>query len=358
MTVLVLKERLHRSVARFRRFLQAAQEQILSAVLVIGFAALIGVIGSLYPGNNPSTPQLPKPKTSFSWLAAPATHSDKQSKTTKVAAKPSCVETATDLPFATCPSFSLDFTSQPDGFINTRAFNIYTGKPEANDEAQLYTDDIQNLQIKDGSLVLKALNNPHNGFQYTSARIDTSGKEDFLYGRIVVRAMLPNSIGTWPAIWMLPTDKKYQAYSPSQNTDLSDGELDIAEAIGTEPNVVYGIAHSLAYPADGEPGYFNKVLVPGNNTAFHDYELDWTPTSLTFKVDNNAYFSIDKQPDATYYSWPYDQHYHLILNLALGGSWGGTDRADFPLDGVDGASLPASMQIKSIRYYPYIAPAQ
>jgi len=278
-------------------------------------------------------------------------------KSAPAAVTPLCTnQPANDgLPFANCPSISFNFAAMPNGPLSTHAFNVYTGTPEANHEAQLYTRGPENLRIENGRLVLEALAQTRQGFKYTSARVDTTGKEDFLYGKLVVRAILPDGVGTWPAIWMLPTDKKYENLSPPSDFTryLNDGEIDIAESIGTEPHVVYGIAHSLAYPPDTSTGYYSTLDVPDNNTIFHDYGVNWTPTNLAFTVDGKPYFSIDKQPGADYHSWPYDQRYHLILNLALGGSWGGTDTAQFPGDGVDTNALPAAVQVQSINYYPY-----
>ncbi len=265
----------------------------------------------------------------------------------------------TALPFAACPSFSLNYTSQKSGSVGSKIFNVYTGVPQANHEAQLYTDNRANLRIEGGNLLLQALNDPQQGFNYTSARIDTNGKEDFLYGKIVVRATLPTGVGTWPAIWLLPSQPKYASLSPVSDKSryLNDGEIDIAESVGTQPHVVYGIAHSLAYPEDGvNRTYFNTITVPDNDVAFHDYEVDWTPTQLTLSVDGSPYFAYAKQPGADYRSWPYDQPFYLVLNVALGGSWGGQDTAQFPGDGVDSSSLPATMKIQSVNYYAYIGP--
>ncbi len=259
--------------------------------------------------------------------------------------------------FATCPTFTQDYTTQKNGSVSSKIFNITNGKPEANQEAQYYTGNSKNLRVQDGKLVLQALNESKEGYKYTSARIDTKGKKDFLYGKIVVRATLPTGVGTWPAIWMLPSESKYASLRPESDVNryLNDGEMDIAESIGTEPHRIYGIAHSLVYAQNStNKGYFSTVNVPDSDTAFHDYQLEWTPTKLTFSVDGKAFFTISKQAGADYRSWPYDQPFYLVLNLALGGSWGGTDRAHFPEDGVDKQALPAALNVQSINYYPYV----
>jgi len=262
-----------------------------------------------------------------------------------------------DRSFASCPSFLEDYSGQSQGTINTNDFTVYTGAPEANNEAEYYTSSTQNLRIQNGSLVLEALNSPENGYNYTSARISTQNKENFLYGKIVVKASMPTGIGTWPAIWMLASNPKYASLSPASDTNryLNDGEIDIAESVGTDQNTIYGIAHSVAYPEDGtNRSYFNTITVPHSGATFHEYEVDWTPTSLTYRVDGQAYFTYTKQPNADYRSWPFDQQFYLIINLALGGTWGGTDTSQFPGDGVDKNALPTSLNVQSISYYPYI----
>lgn len=279
--------------------------------------------------------------------------------TPKVTSVSACtpLQHQTNVQFSNCPTFLVDYTGQKNGPINTNDFNVYTGKPVANQEAEYYTDNSTNLRVENGSLVLEAKVQPDQGYNYTSARINTQGKEDFLYGKIVVRAIMPAGIGTWPAIWMLPSQPRYYAQSPASDTTryLNDGEIDLAESIGTQPNKVYGIAHSLAWPEDGVPGtYFNTVTVPGNNTTYHNYEVDWTPTSLTFSIDGVPYFTYTKTANANWVSWPFNQPFYLVINLALGGGWGGSDTAQFPGDGVDKSALPAALKVQSIDYYSYV----
>jgi hypothetical protein len=258
--------------------------------------------------------------------------------------------------FTACPSFYIDYSKQQTGIVSSNIFNTYTGPAVANNESEYYTGSSNNLRVANGSLIIEARNQSAQGYDFTSAHIDTHGKEDFLYGKLVVRATLPDGIGTWPAIWLLPSQPKYANKSSidSPTRYLNDGEVDIAESVGTEPNVVYGVAHSIAYPEDGtNHAYYNTVTVPNNNLSFHDYEIDWTPTSITFMVDGSPYFTYSKKPNADWRSWPYDQPYYLVLNLALGGSWGGTDKKDFPGTGIDKSALPADLKIQSVQYYSY-----
>lgn len=291
--------------------------------------------------------------------AVPAQTAPTKPKLVRAVAAPKCtaLQTQSDTLFTSCPSFSVDYSNMQKGSINKHDFNVYTGVPIANHEAEYYTGSSANLRVANGSLVLEALNQSKDGYHFTSSHIDTHGKEDFLYGKMIVRAKLPSGIGTWPAIWLLPSQPKYASQSPATDTSryLNDGEIDIVEAVGTQPNVVYSVAHSLAYPEDGvNRAYFNTTEVPDDYTIYHNYELDWTPTSLTFSVDGQMYFTYIKKAGADWHSWPYDQPFYLVVNLAIGGSWGGTDTKDFPGDGVDTSALPATLNVQSINYYSYI----
>lgn len=322
----------------------------MGAVILVGGLSLSLATANLFPKMLHPT------DSSRQVVAAEVHHVSKPSS-----AKAGCTQTQanTTALFAACPSYAIDYAKQADGAVATNQLNIYDGQPEANHEAQYYTSNLQNIRVENGSLVLEAQNTSKQGYDYTSARIDTKGKADFLDGKLVVRATLPSGIGTWPAIWMLPSNPKYASLSPASDPDryLNDGEIDIAESVGTEPHVVYGIAHSLAYPEDGpDRSYYSTIKLSDNDRVFHDYEVDWTPTNLTFSVDGKAYFSISKKAGADYRSWPYDQPFYLIVNLALGGSWGGTDTAQFPGDGVDKSILPASLKVQNITYYPYVGP--
>ncbi len=315
------------------------------AALLLGVSMLVSALGIMHLNGVVAKPleQKQPTKSVSAPAAAPATCKNAQSENVVV--------------FTTCPSFAPNFTSQRGGTISNNDFTIYTGAPEANQEAQLYTNSPKNLRIENGSLLLQAQYEPQQGYQYTSARIDTHGKKNFLYGKFSIRAQVPAGVGTWPAIWMLPSQPRYASLSPvgDYNRYLNDGEIDILEAVGTEPHRSYGIAHSRAYPSDGpDRSYYSVVNVADSDTAFHDYGVEWTPTNLTFTIDGQAYYSYTKKAGADYTSWPFDQPYYLIFNLALGGSWGGTAKAQFPGDGVDKSALPATLKIQSVRYYPYI----
>lgn len=338
-------------------FYNFMNSKIAPSILVVLLSSI-----PLLISNKPTTVSSPfKPApigNKFSFLSVKSSET-KKAETKPVppkAATPPCAPNVINLTtpwLEQCPNLYMSFSSLKDGPINTKIFNIYNGPPEGNQEAQLYTNNQRNIAIENGTLTLRALDNPSNNFRYTSARIDTKDKKDFFYGRLEIEATLPNNIGAWPAIWMLATNRKYIGMSSSSDPlrYLNDGEIDIAESVGAEPNVVYGIAHSLAHPPGESNDYFNVAVVPNNDIQFHKYGIDWTPNKLSFTLDGVEYFAIDKQPGADYKSWPYDQPFYLIINLAVGGAWGGILRSQYPPDGVNTSQLPFVMKVRTISYY-------
>jgi beta-glucanase (GH16 family) len=266
-----------------------------------------------------------------------------------------------DKQFSTYPTWSQDFSRYGSKSLDSRYWRINIGAPNnGNNEAEYYTNNLQNLRISRGSLILEATHqNEPNNYQYGSGRIDTKGKLSFLYGRIDVMAKLPAGVGTWPAVWLLPANTKYENMGPPNENYrfLNGGEIDMAEAVGLNPNIVYGVVHTITSNQNNpnSVGYYNQVLIPNNNLKYNLYSVLWTPDSITFEVNNKPYFTYTKQPGATYTTWPFNQPFYLIIDLAVGGVWGGEDTAQFPGNGIDNSALPAKLQIKSIYYYPYLA---
>lgn len=205
-----------------------------------------------------------------------------------------------------------------------------------NSELQTYTTNLQNVSQSNGNLVIQALYNPKKN-TYTSGRIRTYGKFDWTYGRLDVRAQLPTGLGSWPAIWMLPSGAKYG----SQN--LANGEIDVMEEVGADQNQIVGSAHSLAYNPSLGTTRHGIINLPGANTAFHTYSLEWSPEYLSYQIDGAEYFRVANDHTG-YQSWPYDQPFYLIINLAVGGSWGG-------YKGVDNSSMPWQFKIDYVHIY-------
>lgn len=206
-----------------------------------------------------------------------------------------------------------------------------------NNELEYYTQDSKNVRVENGRLIIEAHKEEKGGRHYTSARIVSKGKGDWLYGRIEVRAKLPRGTGTWPAIWMLPTDWKYGGWPAS-------GEIDIMEHVGFDPGVVHGTVHTEAYNHVKGTQKEGKVTVADFSDAFHVYAIEWSKEKMTFIVDDNEYFSVNKSAADDYKGWPFDQRFHLIMNIAVGGNWGG-------MKGVDDSIWPQRMEVEYVRAY-------
>ncbi len=265
--------------------------------------------------------------------------------------------------FAANPTWSQNFATMPNGSLSNSlwGYNLGNGGPSnpgwGNNEAEYYTNSPGNVQIINGDLIIEAQQQAIDGFNYSSARITTLPSLNFTYGKLDIVAKLPAGVGTWPAIWLLPVNPTYELTTPSGEQDpnnwLRDGEIDIMEATGSIPGQISSSAQSYTY----NPGNNNErgaVLNVDNDTSsFHDYELQWTPTSLTFLVDGVAYHTVTKAATDTYLAWPYNQPFYLILNIAMGGTEGGTEAQQYPPYGIDNSIGPWEMTIQSINYYPY-----
>jgi licheninase len=156
----------------------------------------------------------------------------------------------------------------------------------------------------------------------------------------------------------LPANNNYANESPISNSlrYRNGGEIDVMEAVGFQPNLIYGVAHTvsdLQLRSDGT-GSFGTINVPKSSSDFATYTLLWTPTRITFAVNGKEFSTYARKDGADYTTWPFDQPFYLIVNLAMGGTWGGMDTAHFPKNGIDDAALPASLDIRSIYYYPYV----
>ena len=207
-----------------------------------------------------------------------------------------------------------------------------------NNELQYYTPG-QNSSISGGNLIITAKKESVSGRDYTSSRMITKGKGDWLYGRMEVRAKLPKGRGTWPAIWMFPTDLAYGNWPAS-------GEIDIMEHVGYDLNNVHFTIHNATYNFMKGNQKGTAKIVPTATDEFHNYRVDWTPYSIKGFVDGEQYFEYVNANNG-FSSWPYDKRFFLILNIAVGGDWGG-------VQGVDNTIFPATMAIDYVRYYKII----
>ncbi len=266
--------------------------------------------------------------------------------------------------FAANPSWSQDFTKMSDGSLinNIWGYDLGNGGPDnpgwGNNEAEYYTNSPSNVRIENGELIIDAQKQSIGGFSYTSARITTLPSLNFTYGKLDIIAKLPGGVGSWPALWLLPTNGIYALTTPAgeqdPNNSLRDGEIDILEATGSIPGQITSSAQSYTYNPSNNNERIGISYVNNDTTVFHDYELQWTPTSLSFLVDGVAYHTVDKAATDSTNVWPYNQPYYLILNIAMGGTEGGTETQEYPPYGIDDSSGPWEMVVKSINYYPFL----
>jgi len=225
---------------------------------------------------------------------------------------------------------------------------------KVNDEVQAYTARAKNVRVEDGHLVIEAHREDYEGAAYTSGRIHSSGKADFLYGRFEVRARLPRGQGTWPAIWMLPSDPMVYATTCSNDADWqgsddcdawpNSGEIDIMEHVGYQMNHIHGTVHTRAYYWRMWEQRKGRILIDDAADAFHVYALEWSPERIDVFVDDSLYFSYVNE-HKSWPEWPFDRPFHLILNIAVGGAWG---RSGGP---IDESMLPQRMLVDYARVY-------
>lgn len=227
-----------------------------------------------------------------------------------------------------------DYEGLPD---STKWTYDVGGDGWGNNELQYYTEDrLKNARVEDGHLIIEAHQDTFETRNYSSARLLTRGKQAWRYGRFEIRAKLPSGTGTWPAIWMLPEDWAYGGWPES-------GEIDIMEHVGFEPVMVYGSIHTDAYNHVEGTQVTNDITIPDAESEYHTYEIEWTPERITWYVDGEQYGTFSNKHES-YKEWPFDQDFHLILNIAVGGNWGGQQ-------GVDESIWPQQLVIDYVRVY-------
>lgn len=244
----------------------------------------------------------------------------------------------------------------------------YTGKPDstkwtyeygfiANQEKQYYTDSLKNARVENGHLIIEAhkekivnkdyknpaLSNSWAQYkadidtaQYTSARLITHGLAEWQYGRIEARARLPKGRGMWPAIWMLGQNRREAGWPAC-------GEIDIMEHVGYDNDTIHGTIHTKAYNHMRGTQKGKTIYIENPNDEFHVFAIEWTPEKIDFMLDDVVYNRIVNEYKTTA-EWPFDQKFYLILNLAVGGGWGGKM-------GIDDSIFPQRMTVDYVRVY-------
>jgi len=207
----------------------------------------------------------------------------------------------------------------------------------SNDNVQFYTNRAQNAEIIEGKLRIIALKESYQGFEYTSAHLRTEHSQAWKYGRMEASIKLPVSRGFVPAFWILPVDNSYGWWPES-------GEIDIMEHPTNEITTIYGTVHTENYNLFSGPQapQGGTIEIPNVGSEFHLYAVEWNPERIDFFVDGQKYYSFlnDHGTSAT---WPFNQPFYIILNLAVGGGWVGTPD--------ESAVFPAVMEVDFVRVY-------
>lgn len=211
-----------------------------------------------------------------------------------------------------------------------------------NHELQYYTEKrLENVSISDGVLHLTAradsLLVDGRIEPITSGSLKTRNTFSFKYGRIDVRAKLPKSLGTWAAIWLMPTSKKYGGWPAS-------GEIDIMEHVGYEPERINYAIHTMSNNHMKKNGKGSNAFCADAHENFHVYSLEWDENSLIWLLDGRKRFILNRPENATWEEWPFDEEFYLIINNAFGGGWGGAK-------GVAPDELPQDYIIDYVRIY-------
>ena len=293
------------------------------------------------------------------------------------------VNTTEDLDWLLANDFDYITTNEPellierikaspinDGYtlVWSDEFN-YKGKPDstkwaynygfiANSEDQYYTDSLKNVRVEDGHLFIethmetivnKDYNNPEllkkswmkyaaerKTAAYTSARLTTKDLASWKYGRIEVKAKLPKGVGMWPAIWMLGENRKEVGWPES-------GEIDIMEHVGFNKDSIFGTIHTKAFNHTIGTQRGRSIFIEKPYDTFHVFALEWTPEKMDFLLNDVVYNQIVNENKTTA-EWPFDQKFHLILNVAVGGMLGGQK-------GIDDSVFPQQMMVDYVRVF-------
>lgn len=225
--------------------------------------------------------------------------------------------------------------------LDSTKWNVeVNGDGGGNQELQYYREE--NIAVSDGSLSITAKKENYLGKQYTSGRINTKYRMEVRYGRVQARMKLPGGRGTWAAFWMMPLFNVYGIWPKS-------GEIDIMEYVGYNPNTVYGNRHTEIFNSRlGTANAMSKTVETAEED-YHVYEMIWGPGMITLYADGVQYYQAGYTPQlnpTVKYSaaFPFDQEFFVILNLAIGGTWGGAE-------GVDDTIFPCVMSVDYVRVY-------
>ena len=230
--------------------------------------------------------------------------------------------------------------------LDMSKWNILRWRPGwVNNEEQAYTNRDTNVFLQDGNLVIQGLIEPnyydtdYNGNQYTanytSGRVNTDDNFSWTYGRFDIRAKLPSGKGSWPAIWMLGESITSIGWPDC-------GEIDIMEHVGFDDGNIHGSIHTKDYNHIMNTQRSGSMTVSSATESFHVYSLEWSPSYLRFLIDDSPFFFVYNDSNGDEAKWPFDSPHYMILNLAIGGDWGG-------VQGIEPSSFPMRMLVDHVR---------
>lgn len=265
----------------------------------------------------------------------------KKSESTTAAPETSASETKAESQVPELDGYKLLWNDEFDGDkMDESKWNYEPHEPGwTNNELQEYTTSTDNVFVRDGHLVLKAIKTEKDGKDYyTSGKVTGQNKTDFMYGKVVVSAKVPEGQGLWPAIWMMPKDESYYGQWPKC------GEIDIMESLGNDTTISYSTIH-YGEPHAEQQGTIEKKGADSFSAKFHEYSVEWEPGEMRFYTDDelvltvNDWFTAVEGEDDKPYPAPFNQPFFVQMNLAVGGNWPGdpdatTDfnKAEFEID--------------------------
>lgn len=226
-----------------------------------------------------------------------------------------------------------------DGKVNEKIWNVtYSGSGNGNNEKQFYTDRLVNIFCKDSLLHIVARKEKFDFKSYTSAKITTFGKKSIKYGKIEIKAKLPKGKGMWPAFWMLGENIREVGWPLC-------GEIDIMENVGRRPDEIHFSLHSKKYNHNLNTHQTFVESIKGVHDEFHKYTIVWDESSIKYYVNDKHYITFEKGQegrDETKEGWPYYPPYFLIINLAVGGNFGGE---------IDDNIFPQTLLVDYVKVY-------
>ena len=206
-----------------------------------------------------------------------------------------------------------------------------------NNELQHYTAERRrNVGVKDGLLTITARRESQGGKRYTSTRLVTRGRQTWQYGRVEARVRFPEGRGTWSAVWLMPAESRYGDWPAS-------GEIDLVEQVGYDAECIVGTVHTTRHSHLDGTQKSGNVRSADVTRDFHRYAIEWEADEIRFYFDEQFYFTYENDGTGPE-SWPFDQPFYVIVNLAVGGNWGGQQ-------GIDDRVFPQRMEVDYVRVY-------